>query len=57
MAKLVHSVPEPHFNHLEEKVKEEKVSGNEVTMDASELPAGLYVVRSSERVIGKFLKE
>ncbi len=52
------------FNFLGEKVKEEKVSlpagqagGGEITMDVSELPAGLYFVRTGETTAGKFVKE
>ncbi|MBX7140761.1 MAG: T9SS type A sorting domain-containing protein [Chitinophagales bacterium] len=52
------------FNLLGEKVKEEKVSlpagqagGGEITMDVSELPAGLYFVRTEEAIVGKFVKE
>ena len=45
------------FNLLGEKVKEEKVSGDDVTIDVSELPAGLYFVKSKEQLIGKFVKE
>ena len=41
------------FNLLGEKVREEKVSGSRVTMDVSELPAGLYIVRAEEKLIGK----
>ena len=45
------------FNLLGEKVKEEKVTGREVTMDVSSLPQGLYLVRTENRVAGKFVKE
>ncbi|MFI5135971.1 MAG: T9SS type A sorting domain-containing protein, partial [Chitinophagales bacterium] len=45
------------FNLLGEKVKEEKVNGREATIDVSKLPAGFYVVRAEEKMIGKFLKE
>lgn len=59
------------FNLLGEKVKEEKVSlpagqagggpaspaGREITIDVSELPAGLYFVRTGETTAGKFVKE
>ena len=51
------------FNLLGEKVREEKVSlpagqagGGEITMDVSELPAGLYFVRTEEAMVGKFVK-
>jgi hypothetical protein len=45
------------FNLLGEKVKEEKVTGRQVTMDVSSLPQGLYLVRADEKMIGKFVKE
>jgi PKD repeat protein len=52
------------FNLLGEKMKEEKVSllagqagGNDITMDVSELPAGLYIVRAENATVGKFVKE
>lgn len=45
------------FNLLGEKVGEEKVSGGEVTMNVSDLPAGMYVVRAKETLMGKFVKE
>ena len=45
------------FNLLSEKVKEEKVTGNQVTMDVSSLPQGLYLVRTENNVVGKFVKE
>jgi len=45
------------FNLLGEKVKEEKVTGREVTMDVSSLPQGLYLVRMENGVVGKFVKE
>ncbi|MBX7142153.1 MAG: T9SS type A sorting domain-containing protein [Chitinophagales bacterium] len=45
------------FNLLSQKMKEEKVSGGDVIVDVSELPAGLYVVRTEEKMVGKFVKE
>lgn len=45
------------FNLLSQKMKEEKVSGSDVTIDVSELPEGLYVVRTEEKLVGKFVKE
>jgi len=45
------------FNLLGEKVKEEKVTGKEVTLDVSSLPQGLYLVRTKETTVGKFVKE
>jgi uncharacterized delta-60 repeat protein len=45
------------FNLLGEKVKEEKVTGRQVTMDVSSLPQGLYLVRMENGVVGKFVKE
>ena len=45
------------FNLLGEKVKEEKVTGKQVTMDVSSLPQGLYLVRTKETTVGKFVKE
>ena len=45
------------FNLLGEKVKEEKVTGRDVTIDVSDLPAGMYVARTKKEVIGKFVKE
>ena len=41
------------FNLLGEKVKEEKVTGTQITMDVSSLPQGLYLVRMENRVVGK----
>jgi len=41
------------FNLLGEKVKEEKVTGKEITMDVSSLPQGVYLVRMEKRVVGK----
>ena len=41
------------FNLLGEKVKEEKVTDKQVTMDVSLLPQGLYLVRTENRVVGK----
>jgi hypothetical protein len=38
-------------------VKEEKVTGKQVTMDVSSLPQGLYLVRMENKMIGKFVKE
>ena len=45
------------FNLLGEKVKEEKVTGKQITLDVSLLPQGLYLVRTENRVVGKFVKE
>ena len=45
------------INLLGEKVKEENVTGKEVTMDVSSLPDGLYLVRTENKVVGKFVKE
>jgi len=45
------------FNPLGEKVREEKISGEDVTIDVSDLPQGVYVVRTEKEVIGKFVKE
>jgi len=45
------------FNVLGEKLREEKISGNEISIDVSELPAGMYVVRTEKELIGKFVKE
>jgi hypothetical protein len=45
------------FNLLGEKVKEEKVTGNQVTMDISSLPEGLYLVGMENEMVGKFVKE
>jgi hypothetical protein len=38
-------------------MREEKVSGGEITMDVSRLAAGLYFVRPGETTVGKFVKE
>ena len=45
------------FNILGENVKEEKVTGKQITMDVSSLPQGLYLVRTENRMVGKFVKE
>ena len=45
------------FNLIGEKIKEEKVSGGEVVIDVNDLPSGLYIVRTSEGVMGKFVKK
>jgi len=41
------------FNLLGKKVKEEKVTGSQVTFDVSLLPQGLYLVRTENSVVGK----
>jgi hypothetical protein len=45
------------FNLLGEKVKEQKVTTQEVTMDVSELPAGMYLVKTEKEMVGKFVKK
>lgn len=45
------------FNLLGEKVKEEKVSGDSVTIDVSDLAIGMYVIRSEEMLVGMLAKE
>ena len=45
------------FNLLGEKVREEKISGKEISIDVSDLPSGMYVARTEKEVIGKFVKE
>ena len=45
------------FNLLGEKMKEEKVTGKQITLDVSSLPQGLYLVRTENRVVGQFVKE
>jgi len=52
-----HSTTISIFNLLGEKVKEEKVTDQEVTINVSELPAGMYVVRTENKMAGKFVKE
>jgi hypothetical protein len=44
------------FNLLGEKVKEQTITGSDITIDVSELPAGIYEVRVGEWS-GKFVKE
>jgi len=45
------------FNLIGEKLREEKISGNKISIDVSDLPAGMYVARTEKEVIGKFVKE
>jgi len=45
------------FNLLGEKMREEKISGEDATIDVSELPQGMYLVRTEKEAIGKFVKE
>ncbi len=52
-----HSTALSIINLLGEKMKEEKVSGSDLTIDVSELPPGLYFVRANETAVGKFVKE
>ena len=51
-----HSTMLTLFNLLGEKVKEQTITGSDITIDVSELPAGMYVVRAGEWS-GKFVKE
>src|SRR5215217_3864970 len=41
------------FNLLGEKVKEEKVTGNQVTLHVSSLPQGLYLMRAENKIGGQ----
>ena len=45
------------FNLLGEKVREEKISGGEISIDVSELPPGMYVMSDENKIVGKFVKE
>lgn len=45
------------FNLLGEIMREEKISGGESRIDVSDLPSGIYFMKTEKEMIGKFAKQ